>query len=97
MPMVERLVPDRLWELFQRVVPAAPVRPKGGGRRRFGDRQVLAAVVFVATRGCLWGNCCSSGGCSPASACCRNWWGFWRPLPPRLTQAFGALGIDQLP
>ncbi|MEU9618286.1 IS5/IS1182 family transposase, partial [Streptomyces sp. NPDC088251] len=32
--IVERLVPDRLWELFERVVPSAPVRPQGGGRRR---------------------------------------------------------------
>lgn len=31
--LVERMVPDGLWELFQRVVPPAPVRPQGGGRR----------------------------------------------------------------
>ncbi|MFE1878071.1 hypothetical protein ACFW9N_45810, partial [Streptomyces sp. NPDC059496] len=36
--IVERLVPDELWELFQRVVPEAPTRPQGGGRRRHGDR-----------------------------------------------------------
>ena len=54
MMIVERLVPDELWELFQRVVPAAPVRPQGGGRRRYGDREVLAAIVFVATSGCTW-------------------------------------------
>ncbi|MGW1123312.1 IS5 family transposase [Streptomyces tanashiensis] len=52
--MVERLVPDKLWELFQRVVPEAPSRPQGGGRRRHGDREVLAAIVFVATSGCTW-------------------------------------------
>ncbi|WP_435844769.1 IS5 family transposase [Streptomyces globisporus] len=52
--MVERLVPDGLWELFHRVVPVAPVRPKGGGRRRYGDREVLAAVLFVATSGWTW-------------------------------------------
>ncbi|MFD7631877.1 IS5 family transposase [Streptomyces sp. NPDC059851] len=52
--MVERLVPDELWELFQRVVPEAPSRPQGGGRRRHGDREVLAAIVFVATPGCTW-------------------------------------------
>ncbi|MFD7645673.1 IS5 family transposase [Kitasatospora sp. NPDC059795] len=52
--MVERLVPDELWELFQLVVPATPTRPQGGGRRRYGDREVLAAIVFVATSGCTW-------------------------------------------
>jgi transposase len=28
--------------------------PQGGGRRRYGDREVLAAIVFVATTGCTW-------------------------------------------
>ncbi len=52
--IVERLVPDELWELFQWVVPEVPSRPRGGGRRRHGDREVLAAIVFVATLGCTW-------------------------------------------
>ena len=52
--IIERLVPDELWELFQWVVPEAPSRPQGGGRRRHGDREVLAAIVFVATSGCTW-------------------------------------------
>jgi transposase len=52
--IVERLVLDELWELFRRVVPPAPSRPQGGGRRRYGDREVLAAIVFVATSGCTW-------------------------------------------
>ena len=52
--IVERLVPDELWQLFQRVVPEPPSRPQGGGRRRHGDREVLAAIVFVATSGCTW-------------------------------------------
>jgi transposase len=48
------LGPDELWELSQRVVPPAPSWPQGGGRRRYGDREVLAAIVFVATSGCTW-------------------------------------------
>ncbi len=52
--MVERLVPDELWESFQRVIPPSPTRPQGGGRPRYGDREVLAAIVFVATTGCTW-------------------------------------------
>ena len=51
---MERLVPDELWELFQRVVPQAPSRPQGGGRRWRGDREVMAAIVFVATSGYTW-------------------------------------------
>ncbi|MCZ9348429.1 IS5/IS1182 family transposase, partial [Streptomyces mutabilis] len=46
---VERVAPEDLWTLFQRVVPPAPVRPRGGGHRRRGDREVLAAIIFVAT------------------------------------------------
>ncbi|WP_455680643.1 IS5 family transposase [Streptomyces lavendulae] len=52
--MVRQLVPDSLWELFIRVMPEAPVRPQGGGRRRADDRGVLAAILFVATSGCTW-------------------------------------------
>ncbi|MFI6335251.1 IS5 family transposase [Streptomyces sp. NPDC050535] len=52
--LVERLAPESLWELFQRVVPPAPERPQGGGHRRRGDREVLAAIIFVATSGCTW-------------------------------------------
>ncbi|MFJ2935974.1 transposase [Streptomyces sp. NPDC087219] len=48
-------MPDELWELFRRVVPETVViRPQGGGRRRAGDRECLAAIVFVATSGCTW-------------------------------------------
>ncbi|MEU9663740.1 IS5 family transposase [Streptomyces chartreusis] len=52
--LVERLALEDLWELFQRVVPPAPERPQGGGHRRRGDREVLAAIIFVATSGCTW-------------------------------------------
>lgn len=53
--LVERLVPDELWVLFRRVVPPTEVgRPQGGRRRRAGDRETLAAIIFVATSGCTW-------------------------------------------
>ncbi|MGW4421725.1 IS5 family transposase [Streptosporangium sp. NPDC004631] len=51
---LQRLVPDELWELFQRAVPPTPTRPQGGGRRRVDDRMILAAIVYVATTGCAW-------------------------------------------
>ncbi|WP_443059457.1 transposase [Streptomyces sp. NBC_00435] len=43
-----------MWDLFKRVVPRHPERRQGGGRRRYGDREVLAAIVFVTTSGCSW-------------------------------------------
>ncbi len=51
---VGRMAPEDLWELFQRVVPPASERPQGGGARRRGNREVLAAIIFVATSGCTW-------------------------------------------
>lgn len=47
--MANRLVPDRLWGRFEQVVPKAPTRPRGGGRRRYGDRQAMAVIFFVVT------------------------------------------------
>ncbi|MEV7778065.1 transposase [Kitasatospora sp. NPDC088351] len=53
--LVARLVPDELWESFVKVVPPVEVaRPQGGGRRRAGDREVLAGIVFVVTANCTW-------------------------------------------
>jgi transposase len=52
--IIKRLMPDESRELFQRAVPEAPSRPQGGGRRRHGDREVLTAIVFVATSGRTW-------------------------------------------
>ncbi|MEV5428225.1 transposase [Streptomyces sp. NPDC052701] len=91
--IIERLVPDEPWEVFQRVVPEGPSRPRGGGRRRHGDREVPAAIVFVATSGCPWQRLpASSFGLSGATAHRRftEWtkarvWGKpHRPVPDEL-------------
>ncbi|GAB2576671.1 hypothetical protein GCM10027168_06980 [Streptomyces capparidis] len=51
--LVERLVPEELWQLFRRVVPPTEVvRPQGGGKKRADDREILAGIIFVATSGC---------------------------------------------
>jgi transposase len=52
--MVERLVPDELWEFVPEGGATCANRPQGIGRRRADDREVLAAIVFVATTGCTW-------------------------------------------
>ena len=53
-PLSRRLVPDRLWNVVQPLVPVPKVRPQGGGRSRVGDRAVFVAVVYVLTSGCAW-------------------------------------------
>jgi hypothetical protein len=54
MAIVERLVPDRLGDIFRGVAPEPPSSAQGWGRRRCDDRAVLAAIVFIATSGCAW-------------------------------------------
>jgi transposase len=54
MAMVERLVPDGWGSCFNGCFRLLRYGPQGGGRRRYGDRQVLAAMIFVATTGCTW-------------------------------------------
>ncbi|MCW3819505.1 hypothetical protein ONA91_34200 [Micromonospora sp. DR5-3] len=43
--MVRTWAPDDLWEIAAPLIPPAPVRRQGGGRRRVDDRAVLAAIV----------------------------------------------------
>jgi transposase len=66
--VVERLVPDVFWELFLQVVPERPVRAQGGGRRRHGDREVLAAIVYVVMTECVWRDLPPSFGVSGTTA-----------------------------
>jgi transposase len=49
-----RLVPDDLWHTIQPLLPAAKLRPQGGGARRNDDRPLLVAVVYVVTTGAAW-------------------------------------------
>lgn len=66
--LVERLVPEALWGHFQSVAPPAPIRPQGGGRRRYGNREVLAAIVFVALTDCAWNQLPAGFGLSGVTA-----------------------------
>jgi hypothetical protein len=48
------LPPDALWNLIQPLLPAVPLRPKGG-RPRLPDRACLTGVLFVLRSGIPWG------------------------------------------
>jgi len=43
-----------LWEIAEPLIPPAPRRAQGGGRRRVDDRAVLAAIVYLTQAGCSW-------------------------------------------
>ncbi|WP_432171218.1 transposase [Streptomyces sp. 1222.5] len=62
------MAPDHLWELFQHVVSTAPDRAGKAASRRLGDREVLAASVFVSTSGCGWQSLPSGFGLSGQTA-----------------------------
>ncbi len=48
------IVPDGLWEIAEPLLPAARVRPQGGGVANIDDEAVFAAIVYVLVSGCAW-------------------------------------------
>jgi hypothetical protein len=55
--LVDRLLPDELWQRVQPLLPAPPPRPRGGVPRRVPDRNCVAALLFMArtsTPGRCW-------------------------------------------
>ncbi|MGC9665455.1 transposase [Planosporangium sp. 12N6] len=52
--VIAQWAPAPLWELAAALLPAAPVRPQGGGRRRVDDRRAFAAMLYLIQTGCSW-------------------------------------------
>lgn len=65
---VEKWCPEPLWLLAYPLLPDAPQRHQGGGRRRLDDRAVLAAILYVLQTGCAWAALPCSFGVSAATA-----------------------------
>ncbi|WP_449339715.1 transposase [Streptomyces chartreusis] len=97
MQLVERLVPDALWDVFQEVMAVPAPRPQGGGRRRTDDRRVLAAIVLVAVSQSAWRQVPPAFGVSWATVYRRyGQWsaeGLWDQAGERLVRA-GPGGAD---
>jgi hypothetical protein len=51
---VGQMAPEHMWELFQRVVPAAADQARDATARGIGIREALAAIVFVSIMPCGW-------------------------------------------
>ena len=68
--LVDRLLPDALWQRIQPLLPAPPPRPRGGVPRRVLDRNCVAALVFMARTSTPWSLLPAKElGCGSATTC----------------------------
>jgi transposase len=71
--LVDRLLPDELWQRIQPLLPPAPARPRGGVPRRVPDRNCLAALIFMARTSTPWSLLPAMElGCGSATTCWRR-------------------------
>jgi transposase len=96
--LVDRLLPDALWQLIQPLLPAPPPRPHGGVPRRVPDRNCVAALVFMARTSTPWSLLpVKELGCGSATTCWRrfNEWskaGVFEQLQVLLLDELGMAG-----
>ncbi len=65
------LIPDRLWELIEPLLPGPVPKPRGG-RRRLSDRSCLTGIVFVLRSGIPWQMLPKELGCGSGMSCWRR-------------------------
>jgi transposase len=71
--LVDRLLPDGLWQRIQRLLPAPPPRLHGGVSRWVPDRNCVAALVFMARTSTPWALLPAKElGCGSATTCWRR-------------------------
>jgi transposase len=65
------LLPDRLWDLVEPLLPSPVPKPRGG-RPRLSDRACLTGVVFVLRSGIPWWMLPKELGCGSGMSCWRR-------------------------
>lgn len=71
--LVDRLLPDALWQLIQPLLPPPSARPRGGVPRRVPDRNCVAALIFMARSSTPWNLLPAKElGCGSATTCWRR-------------------------
>lgn len=85
-----QLVPDRLWDILEPLLPEDTPKPRGG-RPRIENRAALAGILFVLRTGCPWSYVPQEMGCGSGSTCwrrLRDWQqaGVWTRLERELLQ-----------
>ena len=69
--MPAALLPIKLWEVIQPLLPSAPHRPNGG-RPRLPDRACLTGILFVLHSGIPWEMLPQELGCGSGMTCWRR-------------------------
>lgn len=75
MVMAKPLLPDKLWELIQPLIPPHPPQPKGG-RPWLDDHKALTGIIFVLKTGIPWEDLPQEMGCGCGMTCwnrLRDW------------------------
>ena len=71
--LVDRLLPDELWQRIQPLLPPPPARSRGGVPRRIPDRNCMVALIFMARTSTPWGLLPAKElGCGSATTCWRR-------------------------
>ena len=66
--IINKLVPDALWERIAPLLPKGKPHPWGVCRTRVDERRVLASILFVLREGCRWEALDYTGLCSHSTA-----------------------------
>jgi transposase len=71
--LVDRLLPDALWQRIQPLLPPPPARPRSGGPAPVPDRNCVAALIFRARTSAPWSLLPARElGCGSATTCWRR-------------------------
>jgi transposase len=73
--MAKPLLPDKLWELIQPLIPLHPLQPKGG-LPWLDDRKALTGIIFILKTGLPWEDWPQEMGCGRGMTCwnrLRDW------------------------
>ena len=63
------LISDELWKKIEPLLPKrVNPHPRGGGRKRRADREVMNAILFVLRTGCQWNALNATGLCASSTA-----------------------------
>jgi transposase len=69
--MAKPLLPDKLWEEIEPLLPRSPPRPKGG-RPRLPARKALTGIIFILKTGIPWEYLPQEMGCGCGMTCWRR-------------------------